>query len=47
MIRKNIFFTKNQINAIEEEARKRGITFSEMLRRILDSYFDNDSISKK
>ncbi len=38
MKRKNFYITKKQIEMLDYEASKAGITFSEMLRRVLDDY---------
>jgi len=38
MIRKDFYLTKNQVESLNKEASKIGITFSEILRRILDDH---------
>jgi len=38
MIRKDFYLTSRQIEILEKEAYEAGITFSEILRRILDDY---------
>ena len=39
MRRKNVMLTDQQVSKIKEEAEKRGISFSEMLRKIIDKFF--------
>lgn len=41
MVRKDFYLTKKQVTFAKEEANKIGVTFSEILRRILDSYINN------
>ena len=41
MKRTNIFITQKQHIKISEEAKERGITFSEMFRKIVDNYLEN------
>jgi len=41
MKRKNVMLTDQQVSKIKEEAEKRGISFSEMLRKIIDKFFRN------
>jgi hypothetical protein len=41
MTRTNIYLTQQQHKEIKEEAEKRGITFSEMFRKIVDGYLEN------
>jgi len=38
MIRKDFYLTKKQVEIIDKEANEKGVTFSEILRRILDEY---------
>ena len=38
MVRKNFYLTKKQIEELDKDALQNGISFSEMLRRILDKY---------
>ena len=42
MKRTNIFLTQNQHSDVSKEAEKRGITFSEMFRKIVDYYLERD-----
>lgn len=44
MLRKNFYLTKKQIEMLDREALKSGITFSEMLRRVLDDYTKRKNI---
>lgn len=38
MIRKQIYLARVQIARVKELAKKAGLSFSEMLRRIIDQY---------
>jgi len=38
MVRKDFYLTKKQVEILNNESSMLGITFSEVLRRILDSY---------
>jgi len=40
MIRKDVYFTLQQIKRIEREMKTTGLSFSELLRRIVDLYFE-------
>ena len=40
MIRTNLFLTKKQHSAIKKLAKEKGITFSEMFRKIVDMYLE-------
>ena len=40
MKRTNIFLTQKQHSNILKEAQNRGITFSEMFRKIIDNYLE-------
>jgi len=42
MIRINIYITENQKEKLKKEAKKRGIKFSELVRRILDKHIENE-----
>ena len=48
MKRTNIFITQKQHSAVMEEAKDRGITFSEMFRKIIDNHMEgkNEKVSK-
>ena len=48
MKRTNIFITQKQHLEVSKEARDRGITFSEMFRKIVDNYLEskNEKVSK-
>ena len=39
--RTNLYITKQQHEEIKEESVERGITFSEMFRKIIDFYLEN------
>lgn len=39
MKRKNLLFTERHMKQIMEDAEKSGITFTEMLRRIIDNFY--------
>ena len=41
MVRKDFYLTKKQIETLSKEAFKAGVTFSEILRRILDCYISD------
>lgn len=49
MKRTQIFLTEKQVETITKEAEKSEIRFSEMLRRIVDFYFENqpEKVDKK
>ena len=38
MIRKDFYLTEKQITILGKEAFEKGVTFSEILRRVLDDY---------
>ena len=40
MIRKNIHLTTYQINKIKKQSKNTGISSAELIRRIIDSYFE-------
>ena len=40
MVRTNLFLTHKEHRAIKLEAIERGITFSEMFRKIVDAYLE-------
>ena len=42
MKRTNIFITQKQHSAVLKEAKDRGITFSEMFRKIVDRYLERE-----
>lgn len=46
MKRTQIFLTEQQIEKINHEASKSGINFSEMLRRCVDFYFNQNNESE-
>ena len=46
MVRTNLYLTKSQYGQVRQEADKRGITFSEMFRKIVDKYLDNKKDGK-
>ena len=41
MKRTNIYLTQNQHSDISAEAEEKGITFSEMFRKIIDAYLES------
>jgi hypothetical protein len=41
MKRKNFYLSKREIESLESKSKKIGISVSELLRRIIDSYFEN------
>ena len=43
MKRKDFYLTEPQIKAMEIEAKRLGITVAELLRRIIDLYFEKKS----
>lgn len=44
MKRTNIFLTEKEHEQIKTEAEERGITFSEMFRKIVDKYLENKEL---
>ena len=40
MVRKDFYLTKKQVEMLEKEAIDKGVTFSEILRRILEDYIE-------
>ena len=42
MIIKNHYFSVKEVTLLENKATSLGISVSELLRRIIDSYFDNE-----
>jgi len=44
MKRTNIFLTQKQHSEVLKEAKERGITFSEMFRKIVDNYLERKCI---
>ena len=46
MVRKDFYLTKKQIKMLNNEAVNSGITFSEILRRILDDYIKKNEQNK-
>lgn len=40
MKRKDFYLTERQIAALEKEAKQKGITVAELIRRIIDEYYD-------
>lgn len=47
MLRKQFFLTKPQVDNLEREAAKRGCSTVEVLRRIIDEYYDRQKQPKK
>jgi hypothetical protein len=43
MIIKNHYFSVKEVTLLENKANILGISVSELLRRIIDSYFDNEN----
>ncbi len=43
MIIKNHYFSVKEIELLENKAKKLGISVSEVLRRIIDSYFEKEN----
>ena len=41
MIKKNFYLSIKEIELLENKAKDLGITVSEVIRRIIDSYFEN------
>jgi len=41
MKRTNLYLTEKEYEQIKKEAETRGITFSEMFRKIIDNYLEN------
>ena len=42
MIRTNLYLTQPQYEQVYQMAEKRGITFSEMFRKIVDEYLEKN-----
>jgi len=42
MIRKDLYFTKQQIEKLQEITEETGITFSELVRRAIDSFLSKE-----
>ena len=40
LTKKEIYFTKKQIELINEQCEKYGTTFTEQVRRVVDEYFE-------
>jgi hypothetical protein len=40
--RRSVVFTARQLALLEDEAARLGISVAEMVRRIVDGYFDDD-----
>jgi len=48
MIRKDFYITKNQSEMMIKVSKTKGITFSELMRRIMDDYFrKEDGLKRK
>jgi len=47
MIRTQIFLTETEVKKLELEAQEKQLCKSEIIRRILDSYFDNKNNENK
>lgn len=43
---KQMYFTNREIDNISKEAKKKDISFAEMIRRAVDYYLDNRKIEK-
>ena len=43
MVIKNHYFSVKEIELLENKAKKLGISVSEVLRRIIDSYFEKEN----
>jgi predicted DNA binding CopG/RHH family protein len=46
LILKQMYFSKCDVNAIQQEAKDKGINFSEMTRRILSKYVQEQKSKK-
>lgn len=46
MVIKNHYFSVKEIELLENKAKKLGISVSEVLRRIIDSYFEKENDNK-
>lgn len=42
MVRKDFYITKLQLCSMVDLSKKKGITFSELMRRIMDNYLDRE-----
>ena len=46
MVRTDLYLTKKQHKKVKQEADSRGITFSEMFRKIIDKYLEDTNEKK-
>ena len=44
---KTHYFTEQQLKSLEKHAKEKGLTTSELLRRIIDKYFEDIEKEKK
>lgn len=44
--RTDLYLTERQYSEIKKESIVKGITFSEMFRRLVDSYLDNKDVKR-
>jgi len=42
MVRKDFYITRNQVDLISEISKNKGITFSELMRRVMDDYLEKE-----
>ena len=47
MKRKNFYLTEHQLEYLDEESKKIGITISELIRRIMDTYIKTHDVDVK
>jgi len=40
MIKKQMFFTDRELKLLQTEAKEKGLSFAELVRRILDQYLE-------
>lgn len=45
MIRKQIYLAKVQIDKIKQSAKRSGLSFSEVLRRVIDAHYGHKKIT--
>jgi hypothetical protein len=47
MVKKLIYFSDNQVKRVQKDADEKEISFTEMIRRLLDRHYEEDEDTKK
>ena len=47
MVKKIIYFSDNQVVKVQKDADEREISFTEMVRRLLDKHYEEIEFNKK